>query len=286
MNSIYIPMEANSVYDYVYKWLLDDIRQDCQIHGEDFDIDEYMRIVSYDDFFSYRKEAEEFANTYKDDYDLNQYFSDIFYENCFSRISENQRPNGFLVNFINNLTFERALKIVGKFSFWQGDSFDTASVYYNHKKHKKLYNLYKFGELPQYRQDICHTINAMIGSIKDTVNFTIRNYIEDIREDIEECIEGFKEVFGDDVENLFLKDEAILHAVIIALDRKLLECPLNEAGEELARLLYNAGINHMYSNDNKHPVDIESFDIRNETLALCDRNETPKKKQKAKGARI
>lgn len=283
MSKIYNGIEANTVGDYAYKWVLENIRQDYEIQGEDFDIDEYIRTMTYDNFFEYRREAEEFAEIFKDDFDLDENFRDIFPQFCFVKISENQRPNGFLVNFINNLTFKRALKIIDKISFYFGGELTTMD--YDGKEHIRIWNG-NIERFPQYKQDICHTINCMIGSIKDAVNFTIGLYRENIREDIEECIRGFKRVFGDDVEFLCLKDEAILHAAIIALDRKLLNCSLNEAGEELAKLLYNAGVNYMYANNNKSPVEIEPFNIWNETSALCDRNETPKKEQKAKGARI
>lgn len=285
MSKIYNDIEANSVYDYIYKWLLEDIRQYYEIRSEgfqcgDFDINEYMRFM-YDDFFEYIKEVEKFAEIFKDDFYLNEDFCDIFPQICFANISENQRPNGFLVNFVNNLTFKRALKIIDKISFHFGEA---TTMDYDGKEHIRIWN--NIEELPQYKQDICHTINSMIGAIKDTVNFRIRMDIEDIGEDIKECIEGFKRAFGDDVENLLLKDESILHAVIIALNRKLLNCSLNEAGEELGKLLYNAGVNYMHYNDNKSPVEVEPFNIWNETSALCDRNKTPKKEQKAKGARI
>lgn len=282
MSKIYNGIEAKSVYDYAYKWAMGEIKQNYEIFADEvLDIDELipLKAIIHDGFFEYQDEAEEFANIFKDDEDLDENFRDFFTQMC-GRIYENQPPNGFLVSFINNLTFKRAVEIIDKISFYY-NGWDITAICYNGKEHMKLRSFTdEYEKLPQYKQDICHSIGSMRCSVKEAINYTMNLFFEDLINDIDICLIGFKEVFGDDVEHLYLTDADIIYATIFAIDKKMLNCSLSDGGKELAKLVYQQGIDFMFKNDNKHPVDIESFDIVNEISALYENNQNQTKKRK------
>lgn len=109
-------------------------------------------------------------------------------------------------------------------------------------------------------------------SEKDIVEFqNAANLIyKEAFDEIEDDIQAFKDVFGDDFESLNLSDVVILDNIQEAKKSALVFANVNSSvGEQLARLVYEAGVSFMYSQNTKSLEEMsESFDLYSERVGL------------------
>lgn len=124
-------------------------------------------------------------------------------------------------------------------------------------------------------------------SEKDIAEFqnTANSIYKEAFDEIEYDIQAFKDVFGDDFENLNLSDVVILDNIQEAKKSALVFTNAeSSAGEQLAQLVYNAAVSFMYGKYEEE-MGIESFDLYSERIGLEQDtliNKTTKKVQKGR----
>lgn len=126
-------------------------------------------------------------------------------------------------------------------------------------------------------------------SEKDIAEFqnTANSIYKEAFDEIEDDIQAFKDVFGDDFENLNLSDVVILDNIQEAKKSALVFANAeSSAGEQLAKLVYNAAVSFMYNQSTKSLEEMsESFDLYSERIGLEQDtliNKTTKKVQKGR----
>ena len=115
-------------------------------------------------------------------------------------------------------------------------------------------------------------LNKELSLEKDIVEFqnAVNLIYKEAFDEIEDDIQAFKDVFGDDFENLNLSDVVILDNIQETKKSALVFANVDSSvGEQLARLVYEAGVSFMYSQNTKSLEEMsESFDLYSERVGL------------------